>query len=223
MFANNMALADAALEEALTLICNNRHLLSTDQCNILLAARGNLRRQHRKLKPPPSRWFSRSSDSDQSTKHLEDLQKFLTEVKDTLGTIMVTNARNGCVSSTSTDRSFDTATASTSQPSINYESLQDGVEEMTAPPDPQDGNMEVSGFEMPSTYASASTDAINTPLTSATDKRPSSGKEGCPQGSRYDRYNGYTKRSGCVTLGGFESLEGLTIHQGGTGNCGSGT
>jgi hypothetical protein len=40
MFANNMALADAALEEALTLICNNNDLLSTDQCNILLATRG---------------------------------------------------------------------------------------------------------------------------------------------------------------------------------------
>ncbi|KIJ18429.1 hypothetical protein PAXINDRAFT_8675 [Paxillus involutus ATCC 200175] len=219
MFSNDVKLADAALKEALKLIADSKDLLSADQRNTLLDTRENLRKQHGELEPPTWRWFSWSSD--QSTQHLEDSQKFLTEVKDTLETIMVTNARKGCVSSASTNRSFDTARASTSQPSVKSQPLQDGVEEMTAPPDPQDGNMEVSGFEMPSTYASTSTDAINTPLTSATDKRASSGKAGWPQGSRYDRYNGYTERPGCVTLGGFESLEGLTIHQGGTGNYGS--
>ncbi|KAF8838507.1 hypothetical protein BDN67DRAFT_77006 [Paxillus ammoniavirescens] len=161
MFSIDVELADAALTEALKLICDNKDLLSHDQRNMLLDTRENLRKQHREL-GPPLRWFSWSSDKSRNL--LEDSQKLLIQVKDTLETTMVSNARNGCVSSTSTNRSFDTTKASTSQPSINCHSLQDGVEEMTAPPDPQDGNMDVSGFEMPSTYTSISTDATNTPL-----------------------------------------------------------
>ncbi|KAF8838506.1 hypothetical protein BDN67DRAFT_76947 [Paxillus ammoniavirescens] len=83
---------------------------------------------------------------------------------------MVSNARGGCVSSTSTDRSFDTARASTCQPSINSRSLQDGMENATALPNPQPANTEVSGSEMSSAYATALTDAIDTPLETSVAK-----------------------------------------------------
>ncbi|KIJ18428.1 hypothetical protein PAXINDRAFT_8674, partial [Paxillus involutus ATCC 200175] len=127
-----------------------------------------LRKQHRELEPPTWKWFG--SGSDKSKKHLENSQKFLAQVKDTLETTIVTNARSECLSSTSTNRSFDTARASTCQPSINSQSLQDDMENTTAPPNPQLANTEASGSEIPSSYATALTDAMDTPLETSVAK-----------------------------------------------------
>ncbi|KIJ18433.1 hypothetical protein PAXINDRAFT_8679 [Paxillus involutus ATCC 200175] len=172
MFSDNMALADAALAGVLRLISDNKDLLSTDQRNMLLDTRENLRKQHRELEPPTWKWFG--SGSDKSKKHLENCQKFFSQVEDTLEETLVANIRRGCASSTPTDKSFDTAKASTYQPSKDLQSLEGGVGATTAPPNPQDGNTGVSYSEMPPPYTSASADAINTPLAP---RRPSIGQQ----------------------------------------------
>ncbi|KAF8838509.1 hypothetical protein BDN67DRAFT_1022127 [Paxillus ammoniavirescens] len=172
MLSNDIQLADAALTEALNLVCKNKDLLSPDQRDMLLDTQVNLRKQYRKLEPLTWRWFSWGSDK--SKKHLENSRKFLTEVKVAIETTMVTNARNGSASSTPTGKSFDTAKASTCHPSKALQSLGGSVGATTAPPNPQDGNTGVSYSEMPPPYTSASADAINTPLAP---RQPSIGQQ----------------------------------------------
>ncbi|KIK80324.1 hypothetical protein PAXRUDRAFT_158982 [Paxillus rubicundulus Ve08.2h10] len=153
-------LADAALSEALKLISDNRDLFSTRQRNTLLDTQGSLSKQHQEL--VSRSWFSLGSDK--STQHLENSQKLLTQVKEAIDTAMRNNARSGCVLSTSTNKSIETAEASTCQSSEDLQFVKGGVGATTAPRNPQDASTGISCSEIPPPYTSDSADAIYTPL-----------------------------------------------------------